>query len=126
MKLSNVGALQLGVTFLLGAALTFEAQAFLPFIGRELLERDFRAAYVDCALSEQHAAHFVAVKLSPLLRKQLDKTLTVEDFRCLDYAQLKLRLQGFHVSDVQIALIELDALAKAPTLQCDRRCRATR
>jgi hypothetical protein len=105
-----------------GVALTLGAQLSLPLLGKTLFESDFRAAYVDCALSEQHAEHFRLANLSPPLRTELGKTLAVERLRCLDYAQLRLRLRAFRVSDVQIALIESDAIAKTANLQCDLRC----
>ena len=111
--------LQLVGAVILGMLLVFGAQNLQPILGRALLESDFRSAYLDCALSEAHEAQLRRIHLDPGLRTQVNKTLQVERLRCLDYAELKLRLASFHVSDAQIGLIELDALAKDPILQCE-------
>jgi hypothetical protein len=113
---------QLGTAALLGAAVVLASELSLPLLGRAIYERDFKAAYVDCAFAEQHAMRFKALELKPSLRVQLEKALEVERLRCLDYAALNFRLRSFHVSGTTISLIELDALAREPELQCDARC----
>ena len=113
---------QLGAAALLGGAVVLAAELCLPLLGRAIYERDFRTAYVDCAFAEQHTARFKTMELKPLLRVQLERAFEVERLRCLDYAALNFRLRSFHVSGTTISLIQLDAIAREPELQCDARC----
>jgi hypothetical protein len=113
---------QVGAAALLGAAVVLAAELCLPLLGRALYEHDFKAAYIDCAFAEQHNARFKAIELKPSLRAQLKRALEVERLRCLDYAALNFRLRSFHVSGTTISLIQLDAIAREPELQCDARC----
>lgn len=105
-----------------GGLLVIALQGLSPFIGRLVYQRAFEAAYMDCALSQQHAADFREAPIKPALRMELGKTLEVEQLRCLDYASLKLKLESFRVPNETIASIELSALAKNPELRCDSRC----
>jgi hypothetical protein len=122
MKLFNVRGFQLLVAALLGAAVVLVAELCLPLLGRVIYERDFKAAYVDCAFAEQHTVSFKGMHLNPSLRRQLDRALQVEQLRCLDYAALGFRLRSFHVGETTLSLMELDALSGEPQLQCDARC----
>jgi hypothetical protein len=122
VKFFKSRSFQLGAAALLGAAVVLATELCSPLLGRAIYERDFKAAYVDCAFAEQHTARFKATELKPSVRAQLKKALEVERLRCLDYAALNFRLRSFHVSATTISLIQLDAIAQEPQLQCDARC----
>lgn len=122
MTLFKSRGFQLGAAALLGAAFVLAANLCLPLLGRVIYERDFRTAYVDCAFAEQHTARFKGIELKSSVRVQLERALEVERLRCLDYAALNFRLRSFHVSGTAISLIQLDAIAREPELQCDARC----
>lgn len=114
--------LKLGLAAAAGALLVIAWQLLVPFVGRALYQKDFEAAYIGCALAQQHAIHFDSVPMKPALRAELGKTLAVEQLQCLDYARLKWKLRSFHVGEGTIVSTELDALASQPELQCDARC----
>lgn len=114
--------LQLFVAAATGAFAVVSFQFALPLVGRAVYQREFQSAYIDCALAEVHASRFAAVPMKPALRVELAKTLDVEQLRCLDYAELRLRLRSYHLSKETIAAIELEALSKDPDLRCDIHC----
>lgn len=115
-------SLRLGLAATAGALLVVAWQLLLPFVGRALYQKDFKAAYIGCALAQQHTIHFDSVPMKPALRAELGKTLAVEQLQCLDYASLKWKLRSFHVGEGTIVSTEVDALATQPELQCDARC----
>ena len=115
-------SVQLLIAAAMGAFVAVAIQAAFPLIGREVYQREFQSAYIDCALAQQRASRFAAVPMKPALRVELGKTLDVEQLRCLDYAWLRLRLRSYHVSEEAIAAIEIEALAKDPELHCDIHC----
>lgn len=108
--------IQLAIAVLLGALLVLVAQQATPFIGTLLLANDFKASYIDCLLARRHAAYLNKLRLGSALRGRVESTLAIEQLRCLDYAELKLRLQSSHVSGPKIALIELEAVNAEPDI----------
>ena len=115
-------AMQIGAAFVLGVFVTLGMQYTEPTIGRTLFGTEFQQAYVDCALSQQHADLYRALKLGDALEHEVEKTLEVEALRCVDYATLKLRLKSFRVDDGEIAAMELSAFNAEPQLRCGNRC----
>jgi len=108
--------IQLVAAVVLGALLALAVQQAMPFIGTRLLAADFKASYVDCLLARRHATYFSKLRLGSALRARVKSTLAIEQLRCLDYAELKLRLRSSGVSEPKIALIELEAVNAEPDI----------
>jgi len=103
-----------------GSAVTLVAQQGLPVIGLSLYGKPFRTAYVECQLANAHAAALNSLPLGTALSQQLRKTEEIDQLSCLDYRNLRDRLQQFKVSNAALDLIETQAASGACGVVTDR------
>jgi hypothetical protein len=100
----------------LGVIVVLAAQQTAPLVETIALGNDFKQSYIDCALARQHARYFGQLHLDSALRSRVDKTVAIEQLRCMDYQELRLRLLASNVSEVKVALMEVDAANGDPNV----------
>jgi hypothetical protein len=89
-----------------GSIITLLAMMGLPTLGLALYGTAFRTAYADCELAKAHAASLNSLSLDSALTERLHKTEDIDELSCLDYRELRYRLQQFKVSSATLGLIE--------------------
>ena len=90
----------------LGFAIAVAGIYGLPFLGLALYGPAFQTAFVDCRLAQVNASKLNKLALNIALANRIRETEAIDELSCLDYRDLRNRLETFRVSDSTLRSIE--------------------